>query len=207
MHSALHATPQPADPQERMPSLLLWMSPPCASCLPACPSKRLPQCLWRASLPGRCCGKGSGSRLPEARRALQTGCFRPSACSHTSSEQGSQSCSAPRQALEPAMPLAGKRVLVHGGAGGVGSFAIQVGALDLCLTLVAHGYPAAVACAAPASVALEPDAAARPSSPAFCPTAAQPLASYPPDCQGAGCARDYHVQRSERGVCDAPAGR
>lgn len=30
------------------------------------------------------------------------------------------------QALEPAMPLAGKRVLVHGGAGGVGSFAVQV---------------------------------------------------------------------------------
>jgi hypothetical protein len=31
------------------------------------------------------------------------------------------------QALEPAMPLQGKRVLVHGGAGGVGGFAIQVG--------------------------------------------------------------------------------
>ena len=32
------------------------------------------------------------------------------------------------QALEPGMPLEGKRVLVHGGAGGVGGFAIQVGA-------------------------------------------------------------------------------
>lgn len=30
------------------------------------------------------------------------------------------------QALEPAMPLAGKRVLIHGGAGGVGGFAVQV---------------------------------------------------------------------------------
>lgn len=30
------------------------------------------------------------------------------------------------QALEPAMPLQGKRVLVHGGAGGVGGFAIQI---------------------------------------------------------------------------------
>lgn len=30
------------------------------------------------------------------------------------------------QALEPAMPLAGKRVLVHGGAGGVGGFAVQM---------------------------------------------------------------------------------
>lgn len=30
------------------------------------------------------------------------------------------------QGLEPAMPLAGKRVLVHGGAGGVGGFAIQI---------------------------------------------------------------------------------
>lgn len=29
------------------------------------------------------------------------------------------------QALEPAMPLEGKRLLVHGGAGGVGSFAVQ----------------------------------------------------------------------------------
>ncbi len=33
------------------------------------------------------------------------------------------------QALEPRMPLEGKRVLVHAGAGGVGSFAIQVGLL------------------------------------------------------------------------------
>jgi NADPH-dependent curcumin reductase CurA len=31
------------------------------------------------------------------------------------------------QCLEPRMPLEGKRVLVHAGAGGVGSFAIQVG--------------------------------------------------------------------------------
>lgn len=31
------------------------------------------------------------------------------------------------QALEPAMPLEGKRVLIHGGAGGVGGFAVQVG--------------------------------------------------------------------------------
>jgi NADPH:quinone reductase-like Zn-dependent oxidoreductase len=30
------------------------------------------------------------------------------------------------QALEPGMPLQGKRVLIHGGAGGVGGFAIQV---------------------------------------------------------------------------------
>ncbi len=31
-----------------------------------------------------------------------------------------------RQALVPAMPLEGKRVLIHAGAGGVGGFAIQV---------------------------------------------------------------------------------
>jgi NADPH:quinone reductase-like Zn-dependent oxidoreductase len=30
------------------------------------------------------------------------------------------------QAMQPSMPLQGKRVLVHAGAGGVGSFAIQV---------------------------------------------------------------------------------
>lgn len=30
------------------------------------------------------------------------------------------------QALEPGMPLAGKRVLVHAGAGGVGNFAVQI---------------------------------------------------------------------------------
>jgi NADPH:quinone reductase-like Zn-dependent oxidoreductase len=30
------------------------------------------------------------------------------------------------QALEPSMPLQGKRVLVHAGAGGVGHFAIQI---------------------------------------------------------------------------------
>ncbi|KAI3424236.1 hypothetical protein D9Q98_009592 [Chlorella vulgaris] len=30
------------------------------------------------------------------------------------------------QALEPGMPLQGKRVLIHGGAGGVGGFAIQI---------------------------------------------------------------------------------
>lgn len=30
------------------------------------------------------------------------------------------------QALAPGMPLQGKRVLVHGGAGGVGGFAVQV---------------------------------------------------------------------------------
>jgi hypothetical protein len=30
------------------------------------------------------------------------------------------------QAMVPSMPLRGKRVLIHAGAGGVGSFAIQV---------------------------------------------------------------------------------
>jgi NADPH:quinone reductase-like Zn-dependent oxidoreductase len=30
------------------------------------------------------------------------------------------------QALQPSMPLQGKRVLVHAGAGGVGHYAIQV---------------------------------------------------------------------------------
>ncbi len=30
------------------------------------------------------------------------------------------------QALEPGMPLAGKQVLIHAGAGGVGAFAVQV---------------------------------------------------------------------------------
>jgi NADPH:quinone reductase-like Zn-dependent oxidoreductase len=40
------------------------------------------------------------------------------------------------QALEPAMPLAGKRLLIHGGAGGVGGFAVQVGGLG---RLMWHG--------------------------------------------------------------------
>lgn len=31
------------------------------------------------------------------------------------------------QALEPLMPLQGKRLLIHGGAGGIGGFAVQVG--------------------------------------------------------------------------------
>lgn len=42
------------------------------------------------------------------------------------------------QALEPVMPLAGKRVLIHGGAGGVGSFAVQVRGLDCCLAVAAR---------------------------------------------------------------------
>lgn len=44
------------------------------------------------------------------------------------------------QALAPAMPLAGKRVLVHGGAGGVGGFAIQIA--------VAHGAHVTTTCSA-----------------------------------------------------------
>jgi NADPH:quinone reductase-like Zn-dependent oxidoreductase len=41
------------------------------------------------------------------------------------------------QAMQPSMPLQGKRVLVHAGAGGVGSFAIQVGRHRLPTTAAA----------------------------------------------------------------------
>jgi NADPH:quinone reductase-like Zn-dependent oxidoreductase len=53
----------------------------------------------------------AGASCSAAFRYLNTSCHTDSMC---------------LQALEPRMPLAGKRVLVHAGAGGVGGFAVQV---------------------------------------------------------------------------------
>lgn len=45
------------------------------------------------------------------------------------------------QAMAPSMPLAGKRVLVHAGAGGVGSFGVQVSGERLGGCARMHGLP------------------------------------------------------------------
>ena len=117
------------------------------------------------------------------------------------------------QALAPAMPLAGKRVLVLGGAGGVGSFAIQAG------WAVAGWLAKGVTCLRMVKLCRE-----LPNGPKPMNVWAVPLLVCPhcclrthtcnslsapqcADCQGAGRARDHHVQRAQCGVCDAPAGR